>query len=73
MSIEQFSLYKPIVMFALFSIILLFSQSSVNSALAQGNNLWYVGDGVKMRIRIMVVHLILQFILKNTTILESIG
>ena len=47
MGIKQFSLYKPIVMFALFSIILLFSQSSLNSAVAQGNNLWYVGDGVK--------------------------
>jgi hypothetical protein len=43
----QFSLYKPIMMFVLFSTILLFSQSSLNNALAQGNNLWYVGDGAK--------------------------
>jgi hypothetical protein len=47
MVINQFSIYKPIVMFVLFSTILLFSQSSLNNALAQGNNLWYVGDGAK--------------------------
>jgi hypothetical protein len=47
MGIFQFSLYKPIMMFVLFSAILLFSQSSLNNALAQGNNLWYVGDGAK--------------------------
>ena len=35
------------MMFVLFSTILLFSQSSLNNALAQGNNLWYVGDGAK--------------------------
>ena len=34
-------------MFVLFSTILLFSQSSLNNAVAQGNNLWYVGDGAK--------------------------
>jgi hypothetical protein len=47
MGIYQFSLYKPIMMFVLFSTILLFSQSSLNNAVAQGNNLWYVGDGAK--------------------------
>ena len=47
MGIFQFSLYKPIMMFVLFSAILLFSQPSLNNAVAQGNNLWYVGDGVK--------------------------
>ena len=35
------------MMFVLFSTILLFSQSSLNNAVAQGNNLWYVGDGAK--------------------------
>lgn len=35
------------MMFVLFSTILLFSQSSMNNAVAQGNNLWYVGDGAK--------------------------
>jgi hypothetical protein len=47
MGIFQFSLYKPIMMFVLFSAILLFSQPSLNNAVAQGNNLWYVGDGAK--------------------------
>jgi hypothetical protein len=47
MGIFEFSLYKPIMMFVLFSAILLFSQSSLNYAVAQGNNLWYVGDGAK--------------------------
>jgi len=47
MGMYQFSLYKPIMMFVLFSTILLFSQSSLNNAVAQGNNLWYVGDGAK--------------------------
>jgi len=47
MGIYQFSLYKPVMMFVLFSTILLFSQSSMNNAVAQGNNLWYVGDGAK--------------------------
>jgi hypothetical protein len=47
MVINQLSLYKPIMMFVLFSTILLFSQSSQNNAVAQGNNLWYVGDGAK--------------------------
>lgn len=35
------------MMFVLFSTILLFSQSNLNSAVAQGNDLWYVGDGAK--------------------------
>jgi hypothetical protein len=47
MVINQLSLYKPIMMFVLFSTILFFSQSSLNNAVAQGNNLWYVGDGAK--------------------------
>jgi hypothetical protein len=47
MGIFQFALYKPIMMLVLFSTILLFSQSSLNNAVAQGNNLWYVGDGAK--------------------------
>jgi hypothetical protein len=35
------------MMFVLFSAILLFSQPILNNAVAQGNNLWYVGDGAK--------------------------
>lgn len=41
------SLGKPIIVFALFSSLLLISQTSVNKGLAQGDNLWYVGDGAK--------------------------
>jgi len=47
MSKHQFSIYKPMLAFVLFSVILLFSQSNTNKAVAQGNNLWYVGDGAK--------------------------
>jgi hypothetical protein len=47
MGIFQFSLYKPFMMFVMLSTILLISQSNSNSAGAQGNDLWYVGDGVK--------------------------
>jgi hypothetical protein len=47
MGIFQFSLYKPLMMFVLLSTVLLISQSNSNSAVAQGNDLWYVGDGVK--------------------------
>ena len=41
------SLGKPIIVFALFSSLLLISQTSMNKGLAQGDNLWYVGDGAK--------------------------
>lgn len=34
-------------MFVLLSTVLLISQSTSNNAVAQGNDLWYVGDGVK--------------------------
>jgi hypothetical protein len=47
MGIFQFSLYKPFMMFVLLSTVLLISQSNWNSAVAQGNDLWYVGDGAK--------------------------
>jgi hypothetical protein len=47
MGIFQFSLYKPFMMFVLLSTVLLISQSNLNSAVAQGNDLWYVGDGAK--------------------------
>jgi hypothetical protein len=47
MSKHQLSIYKPLLAFVIFSIILVFSQSSANKAVAQGNNLWYVGDGAK--------------------------
>ena len=43
----QLSLGKPIIVFALFSSLLLISQSSLNKGLAQAGNLWYVGDGAK--------------------------
>ncbi len=35
------------MMFVLLSTVLLISQSNLNNAVAQGNNLWYVGDGAK--------------------------
>jgi hypothetical protein len=47
MSKHQLFIYKPLLAFAIFSIILVFSQSSANKAVAQGNNLWYLGDGAK--------------------------
>jgi hypothetical protein len=47
MGIFQFSLYKPFMMFVLLSTVLLISQSNLNSAVGQGNDLWYVGDGAK--------------------------
>jgi hypothetical protein len=47
MGIFQFSLYKPFMMFVLLSTVLLISQSNLNNAVAQGNDLWYVGDGAK--------------------------
>jgi hypothetical protein len=47
MGIFQFSLYKPLVMFVLFSTVLIISPSSLNTALAQEDGRWYVGDGAK--------------------------
>ena len=47
MGIFQFSLYKPLVMFVLFSTVLIISPSSLNTALAQEDGIWYVGDGAK--------------------------
>jgi len=35
------------MIFVLLSTVLLISQSNLNSAVAQGNDLWYVGDGTK--------------------------
>jgi hypothetical protein len=35
------------MMFVLLSTVLLISQSNLNSAVGQGNDLWYVGDGAK--------------------------
>lgn len=47
MGIFQFSLYKPLGMFVLFSTVLIISPSSLNTALAQEDGIWYVGDGAK--------------------------
>jgi hypothetical protein len=47
MDIFQLSLYRPFMMFVLLLTVLLISQSNLNNAVAQGNDLWYVGDGVK--------------------------
>lgn len=43
----QLTFCKPIIVFALFSSLLLISQSSMNKGFAQAGDLWYVGDGAK--------------------------
>ena len=43
----QMNLLKPLLTFALFSTVLLISQTTMNFAFAQVDGRWYVGDGAK--------------------------
>lgn len=41
------NLFKPLLMLALFSTVLIISQTNLNNAFAQEDGRWYVGDGAK--------------------------